>query len=247
MIGSNEEKFHQLIQSGRELRLWRHGFGYKHYCRHQLFPQYDFTGKTMLEIGAGSGTYSLWASVMGAKEVIALEPSKSGSDETSCVHTFRSLVKRLELTNITILEQTLQEYASTPDRFDMILSHYSINHLQEEYCVMLREDPPARGYYIDLFKKLSALVKPGGSVIIVDCTNRSFYSDIGFVNPFSPTIEWFKHYPPSVWIELMRDAGFHSPRVTWIYDNRLMHAGAMLKNRLAAYFYTSMFRIEMMK
>ena len=247
MDRSKNAALEDYISLGRRKGLWRRGTGFRHYCRYQLFPSLNLRGKRILEIGAGDGRYSLWAAVQGAREVVALEPTLAGSDESSSVATFRSLVDSLKQRNVSICEQTFQQYAGSPGSCDLILSHYSINHLHEQHCISLRTDPQAREYYVGLFRRMYTLLARGGTIIIVDCSDRSAYSDIGVRHPLSPTIEWFKHHPPDVWITLLTDAGFTSPRLTWIYDNRLLHVGRLFRNKAAAYFYTSMFRIEMRK
>ena len=232
-----------LITLGRTAGLWRRGIGFKHYCKYQLFAGIDLRGLRILEIGAGSGVYAMWASLNGASDVVALEPSLAGSDESSDVRVFRRLVSELSLQNVSIVDDTFQHYEQQPKTFDLILSHYSINHLSESDCIRLRTDADARDVYAALFHKMYLLLKPGGRLVVVDCTNHSFYSDLGMINPFSPTVEWHKHHPPAVWGKLMTEAGFKVSRVNWMYDNRLLHVGRLLKHPLGAYFYTSMFRL----
>jgi hypothetical protein len=48
----------------------------------------------------------------------------------------------------------------------------------------------------------------GGTLILTDCDNNSFWSDIGVKNPFNPHIEWHKHQKTQLWIDILSDAGF---------------------------------------
>lgn len=212
-----------------------------------VFKGVDFSGKRMLDIGAGIGLCSFYGAALGASEVIALEPEAEGS--TSGVNnTFADMSANLKLSQVRLMPITFQEFDPGDDKFDVVLLHDSINHLDEPACMNLRRDPSAVESYHQLFAKLAGMTASGGKLIITDASNWNFFAILGMKNPFSPTIEWQKHQSPTLWAGLLSKVGFHSPRVRWATFNRLGSGGrALLGNKTAAFFLQSRFCLTMEK
>jgi SAM-dependent methyltransferase len=209
-----------------------------------LFEGVDFRRKTMLDVGAGDGKYSLYAACNGAS-VVSLEPEAAGSRSGSRA-VFENAVAQLRLSNVTLVPQRLQDFG-WPDRaFDVLLLHASINHLDEDATIRLRNEPQARAVYLELFSTLGRLAAPGARLIVVDCSPRNLYARLGRRNPFAPTIEWHKHQPPEAWASLLDEVGFGNPRIRWNSLNTLRRPGrALLGNRFAAYCFASAFCLTM--
>jgi hypothetical protein len=74
---------------------------------------------------------------------------------------------------------------------------------------------------------------------------RNLYADLGFRNPFEPTIEWFKHQQPAVWAKVLFDAGFASPRVSYLGNRYFRYARVPNIPYGMAYLMDSVFRLEM--
>lgn len=231
---------------GKELGFWRYGFGYERVA-HQYFLDLDFRGKTLLEIGCGKGIFSIWASIQGAKHVVGLEPLAAGSfDSEKCFRDFSHMVTKLQLQNIEMLPHRLQDYPAKGDYFDLVLSLSSINHLDEPSCVRLRESAEARQTYFCIFDQIRGWMKNGGRFIIVDCSNRNLFADLGLKNPLAPTIEWFKHHPPEFWASLLADRGFVEPKISWLSFKALSYLRVPKMPKWLAYLSTSGFRLEVM-
>ena len=239
-------KLKEFIEIGRANGTFNSGKGYVKFCKHQLFPNENFESKSVLEIGAGNGIYSIWTVLQGASDVIALEPSAEGSTNVA-VEKFKEFLSPLNLVDkIKISEITFQNfYKGDLNKFDYIILINSINHLNEEMCIKLNKDAVSREYYVNLFKQMYWLLNPNGKLIITDCSNTSFYTFFGITNPFARSIEWFKHQPPEIWINLLKDAGFKNPKVDWTYHPRLPRG--IFNNRIAANFYNNLFRLEVIK
>ncbi len=235
----------RLIEVGQRLGWWRIGTAFSYYCRHLLFKGVELRGRRMLDIGCGNGRFCMWAAVHGAAEVLGLEPSEAGSRGNQAVQKFREAVHDLGLTNVSIREQTFQEAALDAGRWDIVLLHASINHLDEAACIRLRDDESARETYRGLFRKLRQLMPRGGHLILTDCARRNLFADLGLRNPFVPTIEWHKHQQPETWIELLGPCGFVRPRITWCVAPEAGHLGAVFRNRLCAYLTRSYFRMTL--
>jgi hypothetical protein len=212
-----------------------------------LFDGIEIEGKRMLDIGGGSGIYSYYAGSMGGREVVCLEPEAAGS-HSGVTGTFEKIRSRLPEAKVTLDTRTVQEYPTDGEKFDIIFSHASINHLDEDACVTLLEDSDSWNSYKSIFTLVGGLANKGARLIVVDCTRFSFFAFFGVKNPLCPTIEWFKHQKPEVWARLLEEAGFKNPSIRWEPIYRFGKPGKLLLgNAAAAYFLKSIFRLEMEK
>ncbi|MBI5789100.1 MAG: class I SAM-dependent methyltransferase [Candidatus Schekmanbacteria bacterium] len=206
----------------------------------------DLADKNILDIGCGTGLMSIYSACRGAAQVIGLEPEEAGSSSSSAA-VFNKMAAALKLANIVCYPQTLQEFAPNGLSFDLILSHSSINHLDEKACVGLRTSRAAREKYLSIFTKLSGITKNGGKIVILDCSPYNFFDTLGMKNPLSSTIEWHKHQTPDLWIELLKQCGYTNPRVDWLVPAKLKSFEKILANRYGAFFTRSAFKLVMEK
>jgi SAM-dependent methyltransferase len=212
----------------------------------RIFRGVDFAGKRMLDIGGGRGVFSYYAGCMGASDVVCLEPQGAGSS-VDMNETFRATGAQLGgMPNVRLVVDTIQHYDPGDERFDIVLSHASINHLNEDACIRLHRDAGARDAYRNIFRKIAGMCNPGAVLIACDVSRVNFFGHLGMVNPLAPTIEWHKHQPPSVWAALLTEAGFGDPHVTW--NNRRRRNAFfrfLLNHRLPEYFQGSQFCLRM--
>jgi SAM-dependent methyltransferase len=211
-----------------------------------LFRRVDFAGLRMLDIGCGDGFYSFYAALKGAREVVCLEPEAAGC-ERGVTCEFERVREALPDLPIRLEPLRVERYRDA-EGFDFILMNASINHIDEDACVRLREDAAARETFRRVFAHIGALARPGARLMVVDCSRRNFFAALGVTNPFCPTIEWHKHQAPRLWAGLLAEAGFRNPRIRWEPLYRFGRAAQPLfSNPAAAFFLKSMFRLEMEK
>ena len=207
------------------------------------FGEMDLTGVRVLDVGGGSGALSFWCAVQGA-HVTCLEPLAMGSnpDMDATFERFNSEVETAFA--VELRRQTFQEFSSI-EKFNVVVMHNSINHLDELSCENLRASAGSRSAYVSLFKRVSDLLIPGGTLIASDCARRNLFGQLGIRNPFSPDIEWHIHQQPKVWISILLESGFRAPQVLWNPMNRSGSLGRLLlANALGAYLTTSHFTIR---
>jgi SAM-dependent methyltransferase len=213
-----------------------------------IFGNIDFTGRTMLDVGGGNGVFSFYAACKGASRVVCLEPEADGSS-SGVTRTFLEVRQSLGLEDrVTQLPLPLLDYNEADCRFDIILLHNSINHLDEQACIDLLRSEDARHKYAAIFRRISSLMEPSGQLIIADCSRHNLFDSIGLKNPFVPQIEWEKHQSPSHWAALLSETGFHPLGVRWSSFNSARDVGkAFLGNWLGAYVSTSHFCLTAQK
>lgn len=211
-----------------------------------LFRDISFKDKNILDIGGGAGIYSFYAACMGAKRVVCLEPEFAGSSK-GLKEKFSLINSKLGLNNVYFVPETFQEYEPS-DIYDVVISNASINHLNEDSCIKLRESKIAKEEYRNIFRKLSKMTSSGSKLIICDCSNKNLFNLIGLKNPFAPSIEWKKHQSPKVWTDLLEDCGFKRIELRWSSFNRFGRLGNLiLGNSVCSYFLTSGFCIWLEK
>jgi SAM-dependent methyltransferase len=209
-----------------------------------LFDRVAFEGISMLDVGGGTGLFSLYASFMGANDVTILEPGLAGSDQAALTR-FNRLEDRLDLHPV-LSALPFQDYQADGQTFDLILLHNSVNHLDEDACTQIGHDADARAQYGALFAKLATLAKPNATIILTDATSSNFWPLVHLTNPFARTIEWHKHQPPAVWQAMLEQQGFSQARLRWSTFNTLGTPGRrLLGNRVASYFLNGHFALEM--
>jgi SAM-dependent methyltransferase len=210
------------------------------------FEGVDLAGKTMLDIGAGTGHHSFYAAARGAR-VVSLEPEIEGSSGAA-VETFTRLRAELGVEGrVMLLRERLQDYDAEGRQFDVVLLASSINHLDEEACINLLREPEAVRIYRGLFERLNELTAPGGVIMLSDASRHNFFAALHLRNPLARTIEWHKHQTPETWIQLLLGAGFRSPELRWVTLGPLRYARPLLANRVASYFLQSTFQLRASK
>lgn len=185
----------------------------------------DFTGLRVLDVGAGSGLDSCAMALLGATEVVALEPETDGSTH-NVTHTFRQNIQTLGLSNITLQTNTLQAYTAQPASFDVITLIAVINHLDEAGVVHMHKDQTIQHRFAEMLMPLHAWLKPGGTLAIYDAARHHALAPLiklGILDkhPLAPSIEWHKHQQPNQWLRVLRQAGFSRFKVMWPKPRRM--------------------------
>jgi SAM-dependent methyltransferase len=213
-------------------------------CRRYLdfvFGSIPLAGASVLDIGGGEGLFSFYAVARGAVSVVCLEPEGHGGTAEMRAAFLRNQDGLDPQRRIEWQPRTLQTMPADGRRFDVILLHNSVNHLDENACIELARSDAARRAYAGVFARIHALAAPRAALILCDCSSRNLYAGLGVRNPFAVSIEWHKHQPPALWIDRLAAAGFSRPRLTWTFCPRLgATAGGWV-----AWFLDSHFRLEM--
>lgn len=203
--------------------------------------------KKVLDIGGGRGLLSFSAASCGAN-VTCLEPELDGSsnqmkDKFNDFHSsFENVFGSVQFSSVTF-----QDFAKDDD-YDLVVMANSINHLDETATISLLKSQESRNIYLDLFVKMNNLLNKNGSLIITDCSCYNIFNIFNLRNPFTPTIEWFKHQTPYTWLSLLESSGFKFNSLQWTTPNRLGKLGSILfSNLFFSYLTTSHFRLEVSK
>jgi 2-polyprenyl-3-methyl-5-hydroxy-6-metoxy-1,4-benzoquinol methylase len=210
------------------------------------FGTLDFTGKRVLDIGAGTGLYTCCVASQNATCVVALEPEFDGS-RNAAITIFRQRIEQLGLRNIEFHPVALQDYSAPTDSFDLIYMIAVINHLDEAHVQTLHLNETSQAVYRQLLQPVYDLLKPGGRLVISDVSRFHPYTQLiqlGLLkhHPFQPDIEWEKHQHPSVWKSLLERVGFTDVGYHWATNWRYPRIPRLLvDNPIAAQLYSSQF------
>ncbi len=202
----NLDSFRQIHS---ELKLSHHPFRRSLNYLRWAFKNIDFNDKNVLDIGGGNGIYSYYSKYMGAKNCINLEPFQAGSKNV--------IIKSKNINSdlkIDIVNNTIQEFISKK-KFDVIILHDSINHLNEPIYSTIHNNKNNFKKYSDLIQKISNLLEKNGLIIVTDCSRYNFWGLIGLRSPFAPSIEWNIHQSPSIIKKLFMIQGFENFRIRW--------------------------------
>lgn len=212
-------------------------------CR-EVFRDVSLTGSTMLEVGSGPGLFCLWAAMHGATRVVGLEPEVAGCTSGSS-QIFHDLIKIIGVETVECISQRLQDFDPGGERFDIVLSHNSVEHLDEDAVVCLDRDGAARDVYIALFRKVGAMMGRGGKFIIYNVGRSNLWTHLfnGW-SPLAPSIEWHKHHDPALWCRILMDSGFGGFHISWQRFYSLRYLGPVASNRVSAFLLAPVFRLR---
>jgi SAM-dependent methyltransferase len=209
------------------------------------FEGWDLAGKTILEIGAGTGLNAIYCAASGAARVVAIEPEAAGATD-GAMHTFGQFAEAVDLEGrVDYRPQRFDDFCRGYDGppFDAILMSQVINHINEEATrrLHLPECENARDLYLHAFRQMKDLLGPGGLLVAADVGRRNFWHAVGLASPFAPTIEWDKHQQPRVWQTLLVESGFEPLDVRWLLPFRLRRFGLRRLPGWASSFLDSYF------
>ena len=212
-----------------------------------LYKGIDFTDKNILDIGGGFGKYSIFSELLGANKTVILEPELTGSNDRN-QEKFLNLKTELNLTTTYLIQKSLQDFHSNGEKFDIILLHNSINHLDEDACKKLKFDASAREDYINILKKICEMSNDNCMLIVCDCARDNIFKILGLKNPLAKTIEWEKHQSPKLWESLFNELGFATSDISWPPPKPLRTLGRnLLGNKYISFFLNSYFCLKMQK
>jgi len=207
-----------------------------------VFKDVNLTDRSVMEIGAGSGNLCFWAGFQGARAVVGLEPDIDGSTSGD-VQLFETMIGQTGLRTVSLCNETIQEYRAPLEQFDVVVSHNSMEHLDESVVAQLSRDDRARQVYAQILQKVASSMKPGAQLIICNQSKTNFWPMIGRRNPFSPTLDWPLHPTPRTWKRLLVANGFCDVRLSWPVRYRARKLGPLAANPVFAFFTDSMFRL----
>lgn len=226
-----------------ELNLSHHRFNISYNYLKWAFNKVDFKNKIVLDIGGGNGLYSYFSKFKGAKRCINLEPLGAGSKNVNI--NLQAIPKNLK---IEIIRKTIQQF-NTNEKFDIIILHDSINHLDEDNFSKIHYDKNSLLSYSKLLYKITCHLKEGGTIVLTDCSRYNFWGFIGVKNPFAPSIEWDIHQSPYLIKKIFLDQGFNKIKIRWSPFKRFGLFGRLLSffGFFPSYFMQSHYNITIRK
>jgi 2-polyprenyl-3-methyl-5-hydroxy-6-metoxy-1,4-benzoquinol methylase len=168
----------------------------------------------VLDVGAGRGSFAIWAALSGAAFVLGLEPQAAGSTG-GALDVFQRLVSELQLEDKVIASAAMLEQLESSQRFDVVTMYNVINHLDEEAVIHLHESEAARSAYVKLLVNLRGHLSAEARVIVADSSPENVWGRLGVTTPLTRPMEWRKHQRPEAWTALFAEAGFRLQDLRW--------------------------------
>ena len=77
---------------------------------------------------------------------------------------------------------------------------------------------------------------------MIATVNKNLFGDLGIRNPFARDIDWKIHQEPNIWIDILKEQGFHDLKINWSTFNSLGKTGRyFFENKFFSYLTLSHF------
>ena len=238
----NQNRIEEFKRIYHNLKLSHHPFHrmmrYLDWC----FEGVDFRDKSVLDIGGGNGIYSFYSRLKGSSSVLNLEPFAAGST----IFDFDG-TEAIDNLSISVSNQTIQDFSSN-EKFDVIILHDSINHLDELMFEKIDQDKNKFSEYKKLVNKIVSLLTSDGLIVVTDCSKRNFWGDLGLKSPFAPTIDWHLHQTPQL-VEKLFEDHLVKTKLRWSPFKRFGYFGRVVSQLgfIPSYFMQSHYNLLIKK
>jgi tRNA G46 methylase TrmB len=230
-----------LAEAGGDLVRWEYG------ARGHL-PDLDLRGKSVLEIGSGSGLLTIFLALQEPEVVVSMEPELAGASR-DVIQTQQTRIRRLGLNNVNIITDDFNEWQPGDQRFDVIVSRATINHIFESPWSATR-DSATRARYVEIAGKFRRALKPGGVALVSDACRYGFFTmtrSLGVRRPWQwkpTTIDWRLHQSPRTWKAIFLEGGFREAAIVYPVPYPIRHFAPFVRNPVANFFLLSRFLLK---
>lgn len=185
----------------------------------RMFAGVRLEGARILEIGSGRGLLAIYLAQRGAARVVSMEPEMVGATG-GVVAEQRRRVAALGLGSV--VEVLVADFNTweTDERFDVIVSRASLNHLYASDQRAAYHYPTWAGY-LAVARKIHARLSDHGVFVATDACRYSLFGlgrALGLRRPWDRKrsgVNWRHHQTPGTWRRVFLAAGFSAARVTY--------------------------------
>jgi SAM-dependent methyltransferase len=215
----------------------------------RFFGGVDLTGKHILEIGSGRGLTSVFMGLQGAARVVSMEPGLAGS-RPGVLSAQQERVEALGLQQVvTLIDADFNTWDPAGDRFDVVISQASINHLYESpHHALHHRDTFER--YQQIWQRMRSLLLPGGVCCVSDACRYGLFAmtkRAGLRRPWNTkqtSINWRIHQNPGTWRRIALAAGFSAVEIEYPLPYSVRHLGPLVANPVSNFFLRAAFSIR---
>jgi cyclopropane fatty-acyl-phospholipid synthase-like methyltransferase len=227
-----------LQEAGGDVVRWEYG------ARWHLAGT-DLRGKRVLEVGSGKGLLTIFLALQDPQLVVSMEPELSGASPL-VIQAQRTRIDRLGLSNVTIITDDLNQWRMNDQRFDVIVSRASINHIFESRH-SARRDSQTRTRYVEIAGKFREALSPGGVALVSDACRYGLVSMMRLRAPWRAhrtSIDWRLHQNPSIWRAIFLEAGFRTADVIYPVPYPIRHLAPLVRNSTANFLLLGRFLLK---
>ncbi len=209
----------------RSAGLGRRGSGarLRDRLRH-LFRGIELAGRRVLDIGGRDGMHGFYAALMGAREVVCLEPDAADA-ASAASRGFASLKAAEPTVPVRLDPRTIRQFRDE-EPFDVVLLMGTIARVDPPAARRVLVDPVARATYRAVFAHLAMLTRSGAKVLVADRVRGGV--------------------APHTWATLFEEVGFGNASLRWV---PLQAPGGLARRLLAspaaAYVLGGPYRLEL--
>jgi SAM-dependent methyltransferase len=227
-----------LREAGGDVARWEYG-GRWH------LGGTDLRGKRVLEVGSGKGLLTMFLALQGAELVVSMEPELNGASSLA-IRTQEARIKRLGLRNVSLMTDDLNKWHAAGERFDVIVSRASINHIFESRASAV-PGSYTRTRYVEISRKLCQALNPGGVALVSDACRYGLFNMARARAPWRmrpSSIDWRLHQNPGTWRSIFLEAGFRRTEISYPVPYPIRGFGPLICNRVANFLLLARFLLK---
>jgi hypothetical protein len=147
---------------------------------------------------------------------------------------------------VKVLNADFNTWNPGPQRFDVIVSRASINHLyaSAHHAEYHKETYDA---YLQIARRLREMLAPGGVFVATDGNRHAFFTlarELGIRRPWrwkKSGVDWRHHQNPGTWKKIFREAGFSRVDVAYPVPYKLRALRPIVDTAVANFFLQGSF------
>ncbi len=197
--------------------------------------------KTILEIGCGSGAFSLYMALCGkAKKIIALDEAKGNGFDPKAFKQLQTIIRNHNIQNLTTVESSLHDYVAPENSFDLIVGNSALHHAIRPFGYLFKNEK-SKHASLTTFKQLYALLKNNGMIVLREMSRINFWRFLPYKWKMGH-IDWKTHATLGEWLWVMKKTGFYDTHHAFLTPFFLRKwPSFIIRSQFANFFFSSSF------
>jgi SAM-dependent methyltransferase len=199
--------------------------------------------KNVLEVGCGSGSFSLYMALCGrAKKVVALDPAEGRGMDAEAFEKLETVSQKHATPNLRTFKSSIYDCRLPEQYFDLIIANSALHHAIRPFGYLFKNQQ-AQKAALSTFRLLHSLLKDGGSIVLREMSRINVWRFLPYKWKMRH-VDWGGHATLHEWRWIIKKAGFcdvHHSFLTPFFLRKW--PSFLIRNACANFFFSSHFYV----